>query len=204
MATETRDTHITDIEEPLLARLLLTLEEMVKRYQKLLSVLQREKALMIEGNLNDLIPCLSEKEALLGELKLLEARRLREIDPLAMRFQRHENMCRTEHLPNGTRMTSRTQEGISLRQLIGVVSLPYRGRLLSCYDRLRALLASVTEINQINGLLVGRILQQVNALLGLLTHLSTAPQTYQASGTFNHDFQTSRVLRPTGSFHIRG
>ncbi len=188
MTTETRDTCITDIEEPLLARLLLTLEEMVKRYQTLLSVLQREKGLMIEGNLNDLVPCLNEKEALLGEIKALEERRIREIDPLARRLQ----------------MTSRTEEGVSLRQLIGVVSLPYRGRLISCYDRLRALLSSVTEINQINGLLVGRILQQVNSLLGLLTHLSTAPQTYQATAVCNGDFQIGRALRPTGAFHIRG
>jgi flagellar biosynthesis/type III secretory pathway chaperone len=187
MLTETRDGSITDIEEPLLARLLFTLEEMVKRYQKLLAVLQKEKGLMIEGNLNDLVPCLSEKEVLLAELKALEERRLREIDPLARRLQ----------------MTSRSEGTLSLRQLIGVVSLPYRGRLISCYDRLRALSSSVTEINQINGLLVGRILQQVNSLLGLLTHLSTTTQTYQATG-FSHDFQSSRALRPTGALNVRG
>ena len=194
MATETRDACVTDIEEPLLARLLLTLEEMVKRYQKLLSVLQLEKGLMIEGNLNDLIPCLNEKEELLQELKTLEERRLLEIDPLARRLQ----------------MASRSQEGVtpnggvSLRQLIGVASLPYRGRLISCYDRLRALSSSVTDINQINGLLVGRILQQVNSLLGLLTHLSTTPQTYQSGGFLSRDSQSGRHLRPTGSLHIRG
>jgi len=188
MVTEARDTSITDIEEPLLIRLLFTLEEMVKRYQKLLSLLQREKGLMIEGNLNDLIPCLNEKEVILGELKTLEERRIREIDPIARRFA----------------MTSRAEEGVSLKQLIAVVSFAYRGRLMSCYDRLRALIASVTEINQINGLLVGRILQQVNGLLGLLTHLSSTSQTYQASGSFNNDFQSGRALRPTGSFHIRG
>lgn len=187
MVMETRDTCITDIEEPLLIRLLFTLEEMVKRYQTLLSVLQHEKELMIEGNLNDLIPCLSEKEGILRELKGLEERRLREIDPLARRLK----------------MTSRLSEGVSLRQLIAVCSLTYRARLISCYDRLRALLSSVTEINQINGLLVGRILQQVNSLLGLLTHLSTAPQTYQATG-FSHDFQSGCALRPTGLFHTRG
>jgi len=185
MTAEAQDNCITDIEEPLLIRLLATLEEMVKRYQRLLAVLQGEKRLMIEGNLNDLIPCLNEKEEILRALKGLEERRLHEIDPLSKRFQ----------------MMSHSQESFSLRQLIGVVSVPYRSRLLSCHDRLRALLASVTEINQINGLLVGRILQQVNGLLGLLTHLSTAPQTYQASGSFGRDFQ---ALRPTGSFHTRG
>ncbi len=86
MALQSVDHNITDIEEPLLAKLLLTLEEMVKRYQRLLPVIQQEKRLMIEGNLNDLIPCLSEKEGLLGELKQLEERRLRQIDPLVKRF----------------------------------------------------------------------------------------------------------------------
>jgi flagellar biosynthesis/type III secretory pathway chaperone len=188
MITEARDGCITDIEEPLLARLLATLEEMVKRYQALLSVLQLEKRLMIEGNLNDLAPCLNEKSELLLELKRLEERRLSEMDPLARRFQ----------------LPSQSFDSVTLRQLISVASLSYRGRLLSCYDRLRALLAAVTEINQINGLLVGRILQQVNSLLGLLTHLSTTPSTYQSSGLFDHDFQPGGRYRATGSLHVRG
>ncbi len=198
-----RDHRVTDIEEPLLAKLLLTLEEMVKRYQKLLAVLQQEKGLMIEGNFNDLIPCLSEKEGLLGELKQLEERRLREIDPLAKRLHLvRESSGASGASAEGSGTTGTAGGGVTLRQLIGAVSFPYRGRLQSCYDLLRALSASVTEINQINGLLVDRILRQVNSLLGLLTHLSAVPSTYRASGVLNRDFQP--LFRSAGSFHVRG
>jgi flagellar biosynthesis/type III secretory pathway chaperone len=177
------DCPIVDIEEPLLAPLLMTLEEMIRRYQRLLAVIQQEKRLMIEGNLDDLFPCLAEKEGILGELKQLEARRIDETHPLMKRFQ---------------------IERPGLMPLIDRVSVRYREPLLSCYNRLRALSASVAEINQINGLLVGRILRQVNGLLGLLTHLSTLPLTYQAGGTLGRDFQNGQLLCSTGLLHIRG
>ena len=99
---------------------------------------------------------------------------------------------------------------MTLRQLIRWVSAPYRERLSSCYERLRALSSSVTEINQINGLLSSRILQQVNALLGLLTHLSEAPSIYQSSGFLQHGIQTGataasgQAFRSSGVFHLRG
>ncbi len=210
MALQEVDHNITDIEEPLLARLLLTLEEMVKRYQKLLPVLQQEKRLMIEGNLNDLIPCLSEKEGLLGELRQLEERRIREVNPLAKRFRVGAGF---KPAPLGDSPPSKGshpspvsqgQDTIPLRQLIDLVPIRYREPLLSCYNRLKALSSSVVEINQINGLLIGRILQQVNSLLGLLTHLSSVPSTYQAGGVLSHDFQNGRFFRSTGSFHTRG
>ncbi|MEK7747687.1 MAG: flagellar protein FlgN [Nitrospirota bacterium] len=188
MATATGGTTITDIEKPLLSRLLLTLEEMIKQYQILLSVLQLEKGLMIEGNLTELVPCLNKKEEILEEIRKLEARRVKEIAPLARRL----------------RLDAPSFPGVTLRQIIGVISFPYRGQLSSCHDRLQALLAAVTEINQINGLLVGRILQQVNSLIGLLTHLSNTPQTYQSSGLFGGDSQTGRPNQQVGALHIRG
>ncbi|MEK7286658.1 MAG: flagellar protein FlgN [Nitrospirota bacterium] len=189
---ETGGATITEIEEPILSRLFLTLEDLIKQYQQLLSVLQLEKGLMIEGNLNELCFCLNQKDGILEEIQKTETRRGKEVEHLAQRF----------------RLTSESSEGVSLRQIINVVSFSYRGRLLSCHDRLRALLAAVTEINQINGLLVGRILQQVNALIGLLSHLSMAPQTYQSSGQssglFGGDFQSGRPYRATGALHLRG
>jgi len=93
---------------------------------------------------------------------------------------------------------------LTLRQLIQLVPSPYQERLSSCYERLRAVSAAVSEINQINGLLSSRILQQVNALLGLLTHLSAVPSIYQASGFLHHDLQNGYAQRSAGMFHLRG
>jgi flagellar biosynthesis/type III secretory pathway chaperone len=47
---------------------------------------------------------------------------------------------------------------------------------------LDSLAASIREINQVNGILVDRILAQVTDLLGLLRHLVAPTPTYQATG----------------------
>ena len=49
-------------------QLLAILEEMILLHQKLSALLQREKRLMVEEKLEDLIHLLSEKEGLLGQL----------------------------------------------------------------------------------------------------------------------------------------
>jgi flagellar biosynthesis/type III secretory pathway chaperone len=199
-----------------LEKLLTTMEAMIHRYQQLLETLQEEKGLIIEGNLGDLSICLIEKEKLLGELKRLEATRLREIEPLsAMVSPRPMDVTTSAEAgrPEWTALPPQSASrpsGLTLRQLIRWVSSPYQERLSSCYERLRALSASVSEINQINGLLSVRILQQVNSLLGLLTHLSAMPSIYQSSGFFHHDLQGGPASArgygsgSTGMFHLHG
>ena len=181
--------QVVEIEEPMLARLIATLEEMIKRYQALLFLLQREKQLMVEGNLDDLAGCLLEKERFMGFLRQLEERRLSEMIPLARRFQ--------------ITLPSSEGQGISLRQLADAVTGSHKTQLLSCHERLRALCASVSEINQINGLLTNRFLRQVNALLGLLIHLSPMPLTYQSQGLSNGEMFSKRLLMSTGSFYTQ-
>ncbi|MDC4205788.1 MAG: flagellar export chaperone FlgN [Candidatus Manganitrophus sp.] len=74
------------VPDALLIPLVSTLEEMILVQQEMLSLLQREKKLMISGELDDLLRCLQEKENLLGRLRGLEQRRQAEIAPMARQW----------------------------------------------------------------------------------------------------------------------
>jgi len=195
-----------------LEKLLITLEEIVCLYQQLLITLQEEKGLIIDGNLVGLSDCLMKKEKFLEDLKQLELLRLSQMkgiegisfsgEPEGATLARGATPARGATL--GGHSAFAKGDEMTLRQLAGLVPVPYRARFLSCYERLRALSASVSEINQVNGLLSVRILQQVSSLLGLLTHLSAGPSIYQSSGFLRHDLQGGYALRTNGMFHLRG
>lgn len=141
------------------ARFQSILDEIIKSYQQLLSVLQEEKRLIIEGDVEDLAGCLNEKEEVLGRLKALEERRQKEIALICPQ-----------------------NPALSLTALIQRVPAPYQARLRSCQVRLEALTASIQDVNQMNGILVERILQQITSLLGLLKQMAFNTVTYQPTG----------------------
>lgn len=155
--------------------LIKTLEEMICIQQEMLSLLQREKKFMIQAELDDLLRSLREKEVLLGRLHQLEQRRQEEIAPLIRRWG------------NG-------RSKLTLKQIIQRTPEPHQSQLASCHQRLEALTASIQELNQINGLLVERILQQVTGLLGLLRHLSSAVPIYQPNGALEPLPSVGRVI----------
>ena len=162
-------------QEGLLVRLLAALEEMTQLQQQLLSVLQREKSLVIEGDLDLLLSCLAEKESVLSRLDRLERERQEIMGPLAESLNRDAS-------------------SLSLRQLIAFVREPYASRLASCHQRLEALSGSIAELNRINGLLIEKTLGQISSLLGLLRHLSLASPIYQATGLASEQPLGGRVL----------
>ncbi|MGB3942206.1 MAG: flagellar protein FlgN [Candidatus Manganitrophaceae bacterium] len=155
------------VPDALLIPLVSTLEEMILVQQEMLSLLQREKKLMIGGELDDLLRCLQEKENLLGRLRGLEQRRQEEIAPMA-------------------RQGGGEDRSLTLKQLAQRVPEPFRGRLTDCHTRLEALTASIQELNQINGLLIDRIQERITALVGLLRHLSSTDPIYQPNGALQH------------------
>lgn len=151
------------LSETDLDQLSFILEEMVEVYQKLLSLLQDEKSFIVEGDNDRLIACVDQKENLLILLSRLEKRRQKvilRIDP--------------------------TIPPIALKALIPRLPVQHRGPLMNSHARLEALTASIQEINQLNGLLVNRVLGQITGLLGLLRHMTKSGTTYQATG-LTHD-----------------
>lgn len=158
-----------------LTPLLSTLEEMIRVQQEILSVLQREKKLIIGGERDELLRSLQEKETLLGHLHRLEQRRQEEIAPLGRQWGGED-------------------PSLTLKQLIQRIPDPFRSRLASCHARLEALTASIQELNQINGLLVGRILEQITTLVDLLRSLSSTVPIYQPNGALQHLPSSGRTI----------
>ncbi|MFY9270827.1 MAG: flagellar protein FlgN [Candidatus Manganitrophaceae bacterium] len=143
------------LSETPLVPLVSLLEEMIFVHQELLVLLQREKKWMIAGELEDLLSGLQQKEAAVVRLRHLEEKR--------------QDLLDTIGETTLTALIQRTPE-------------PDRSRLVSCQTRLQSLTSSIQEINQINGLLVERILDQIATLTGLLRHLSSASPVYQSNG----------------------
>jgi flagellar biosynthesis/type III secretory pathway chaperone len=154
--------------EPLLTKFYSTLEEMIKGYQQMMSILQREKSLIIDGNSEELIACLFKKEGAISSLNELEERRKSEMEMIR-------------------RALGLVEEPLTFNLLIESVKEPFKSKFYSCKAALEALTASMIEVNQLNGLLVERTLQKISDLIGLLNQISAVPVTYSAKG-ITHTF----------------
>jgi flagellar biosynthesis/type III secretory pathway chaperone len=152
--------------DALLIQFYSTLEEMIKGYQQLMAILQREKTLIIEGNSEELISCLLQKEGSLSLLNGLEVKRQKEIEVIG-------NALGLDEKP------------LTFSKLIDSVREPFKSKFHNCKNGLEALTASMIEVNQLNGLLVDRTLQKISGLIGLLKQISAVPLTYSSSGAAN-------------------
>jgi len=139
-----------------------TLEALILAHQQLQTCLQEEKRTIITGDVEGLGRCGQDKEAALVRIAELERARM---DSL-------QSFGDSENKP-------------TLKSLIPLCPPPHRERLQSSQLRLDALLSSIQEINQMNGMLVGRVLGQISGLLDVLRHLSPAGPVYQQNGIVN-------------------
>jgi flagellar biosynthesis/type III secretory pathway chaperone len=149
--------------DPHLIKFHATLGEMIKGYQQFMSILQREKTLIIDGNSEELIACLIQKEGAISCLNGLEEKRKSEIEIIR-------------------RALGLKEEPLTFNLLIESVREPFKSKFYSCKAALEALTASIIEVNQLNGLLVERTLQKISDLIGLLNQISTVPVTYSSKG----------------------
>lgn len=140
-------------------RLMETLQEMELLYQQLLSVLQNEKRLIIEAKTDQLVRCAQEKEVVLTRLAQLEEERIA-----------------------STRRLFPQNPSLTLKTLIPLVVPVYRKKLESLHHSLDVLTASITELNQMNGILIERVLGQISDLFVLLRHLTPAGEIYEPTG----------------------
>ena len=173
-AKESEGVSGSALDEPL-ARLVQILESSIAAQQRFIAILQQEKALIIEGGLDQLATCLAEKEVLLTSLGQLDARGRDQIHRIAG-------------------LLGGMGGGISLGRLIEIVGEPHRSRLRSCQQRLSALKASMIEIHQVNGLLIEKTLKRINDLMELLRHLSCDAPTYQPTGVLSQARTPGRLL----------
>ncbi|MBI3594056.1 MAG: flagellar protein FlgN [Nitrospirae bacterium] len=150
----------------LLIKFYSTLGEMTKGYQQFMSILQKEKSLIIEGNSEELITCLLQKEGVISYLNGLESKREAEIEEIG-------------------RALGLTSRPLTFVMLIDAVKEPFKSKFISCKAGLEALTASMIEVNQINGLLVERTLRKITDLIGLINQISAVPITYSSNGVAN-------------------
>lgn len=153
-------------------KLLATLEHLVQGHQNLLTCLQDEKRLIIEGKIEALLSCVGEKEALLRDIAHLEEERIGIMAAL-----------------DGANRPK------TLKTLILHVAPGTRKKLENLGGQLDALTASITEINQINGILVKRVLGQISDLFALLGHLNAEADTYQDSGKMSNTISGRTISR---------
>lgn len=153
-------------QDALLIKFHSTLEEMTKGYQQFMSILQKEKSLIIEGNREELVTCLLQKEGAISHLNGLESKREAEMEEIGCALG----------------LTSRP---LTFGMLIEAVREPFKSNFISCKAGLEALTASMIEVNEINGLLVERTLRKITDLIGLLNQISMVPITYSSNGMAN-------------------
>ncbi len=159
------------VSEIALTQLCTTLDAMIPVQQQLLTLLQDEKRLIVEGETEGLIQCSHKKEMALQRIAELEKQRIETIQSM-----------------------SNVEDPLTLKKLISICPQAYRVRLQSAQHRLDALMASIQEINQMNGLLVGRVLTQISGLLGVLNHLTSGGPTYQKTGKINAASSGGRTI----------
>jgi flagellar biosynthesis/type III secretory pathway chaperone len=161
--------------DTLLIEFHLTLGEMIKGYQQLMSILQKEKTLIIEGNSGELISCLIQKEGAISLLNSLEARRQKEIEGIG-------------------KVLGLVDRPLTFSMIIETVREPFKSKFNASKASLEALTASMIEVNQMNGLLVDRTLRKISDLIGLLKQISTVSLTYSSTGTVNPYPASGRTL----------
>lgn len=159
----------------ILLQLMSILEEMVQLHQRLLSILQKEKRLIIEGDHEALVLCLGKKEVVLSCLSQLES-------------NRQEIMAKIEG------QIGEKQPEMTLKEILPLVPETHRNRLLDVHRQLDILTTSIHEINQINGILTERVLQQISGLVGLLKHLIPNGLTYQQTGMIHDVLSAGRMI----------
>ncbi|NOY85634.1 MAG: flagellar protein FlgN [Nitrospirae bacterium] len=152
--------------------LLDTLEHLLQEHQTLLFILQEEKRLIVEGKIEGLLSRVNEKEAVMRRIAGLEQERIGMTDRLEGQKQRP-----------------------SLKTLILHVVPIYRAKLNGLRKKLEVLTTSITEINQMNGILVERVLTQISDLFTLLGHLTSDGETYQGSGKMSKQLMSRTISR---------
>jgi len=145
-------------------RLVAVLESMLALQQQFKSLLDDERKRVVERDADGLLRLLTEKEALLGQLRYFEERRKREMALLSLEF--------------GVASTT-------LKEVIVRAPEPYRSRLIACHSTLQELTVQVVEANRANARLIQDVLGRVKNLVGFFKGMMAGNTVYKATGALN-------------------
>ncbi len=155
--------------------LLDLLEREVVCYQSLLAALEKEKKAIVASDLSELSINAQEKEALLGEIKVLEKKRQSIIENLAKWFE-----CSSRDLTI-TRLAERTAE-------------PHAVRFKNISSELRPLADAAHSANSANQALLSHAIELIRSSFAFINNLLAANAIYYRSGRMQQNDHSGKVI----------
>ncbi len=144
-------------------------------YQSLLSLLQKERKIVVDCSIEDLIQTNKEKENLVLKMRILEQSREAILEKLA------ESM-------------GVSQAELTLSHLEGRVKEPLASELRTLRSNLADVLQSIREVNEGNRVFLQHSVDFVKGSLALIRHLTGSSPKYMASGDLDGDQLDSRFV----------
>jgi len=154
-------------------QLVATLESMFALQQQFKSLLDEERKRVIERDADGLLRLLTDKEAMLGQLRYFEERRKREMALLSREFG---------------------VASITLRDVAARAPEPYRSRLIACHANLHGLTVQVVEANRANARLIQDVLGRVKNLVGFFKGMMASDTVYKATGSLGEFHPYRRTI----------
>ena len=147
----------------LLLELVAILDQEIELHKELLSLLHRDRELIIELCTEEIFENNKKKETVVLKTKMLEESRLLLINKLSQHYVV-------------------SSSDLTLSKVVSLVEEPYRSRLATCRSTLLALIKSISDVNQSNSLIVKDSLHYFEYSLDFLHYTSAASPTYLDSG----------------------
>lgn len=161
--------------KPLLDDLQTILLDEIDLYRELLSILQKEKEVMIDVSADKIMKCIKEKETLGLKLRMLEDYRITVVKRLSEKL----------NIP---------EEDIKLSRLSEIVDEPYSSQFKRYSSDIRALTMSIEEVNRYNKEFIERSLVSIRSSLSILNLLNSSNPTYLQTGEVQGEEQNGKVF----------
>ncbi len=144
-------------------------------YQSLLSLLQKERKIVVDCSIEDLIQTNKEKENLVLTIRILEQSREAILEKLA-------------------EMMGLSSDELTVSILEGRVEEPFASELRSLRSNLSAVLQSIREVNEENRIFLQHSVDFVKGSLALIRCLTGSNPKYMASGALDGDRSDNRFV----------
>ena len=144
-------------------------------YRSLLSLLQKEREIVIDFSTEDLIQTNKEKESLVLKIRILEESRVALLEKLAARM-------------------GVSAEALTLSVLEERAKEPFATQLKTHRSNLLAILQSIREVNEGNRLFLQHSADFIKGSLALIRHLTASSPKYMATGILDGDRSDGRFV----------
>ncbi|MBI5327353.1 MAG: flagellar protein FlgN [Deltaproteobacteria bacterium] len=152
----------------MLNKLIDTLEQEIVLYKDFLSLLQEEKKLLCSRKSGDLYRLAGRIETQVFKIKGMERKRNEIVDAIARMYALNGN-------------AAGLSPAINLSGIITAAEKPHKELLKCLQSRLLAVVNSIKELNQENGIIINRSMENINKAFMFIKEFSLV-KTYHSSG----------------------